>query len=196
MDEAELDELRKSLGFAVEIEQCFAAMDETRYGALKGLVDEGVRGLGGIVKAIDRVLDRYGKIADNASPELARIRREIANQQGSVSRTLAAILRQAKTLAQLIQLCFVHEQTLNPYPCDGLSEVVDLSAGQAHFRVLMRHTHLVRDSQHRLHPRVLRLHLHRLYTLASQTRRTPTTQLFTNHREVNLLFYVCGIKHL
>ena len=97
LDEAELDELRKSLGFAVEIEQCFAAMDETRYGALKGLVDEGVRGLGGIVKAIDRVLDRYGKIADNASPELARIRREITNQQGSVSRTLAAILRQAKT---------------------------------------------------------------------------------------------------
>ena len=99
MDEAELDELRKSLGFAVEIEQCFAAMDETRYGALKGLTVSGlgVSGLGGIVKTIDRVLDRYGKIADNASPELARIRREITNQQGSVSRTLAAILRQAKT---------------------------------------------------------------------------------------------------
>ena len=96
MDEAELDELRKSLGFAVEIEQCFAAMDETRYGALKGLRVTGY-GLGGIVKAVDRVLDRYGKIADNASPELARIRREITNQQGSVSRTLAAILRQAKT---------------------------------------------------------------------------------------------------
>ena len=99
MDEAELDELRKSLSFAVEIEQCFAAMDETRYGALKGLTVSGlgVSRLGGIVKAIDRVLDRYGKIADNASPELARIRREITNQQGSVSRTLAAILRQAKT---------------------------------------------------------------------------------------------------
>ena len=99
MDEAELDELRKSLSFAVDLEQCFAAMDETRYGALKGLTVSGlgVSGLGGIVKAIDRVLDRYGKIADNASPELARIRREITNQQGSVSRTLAAILRQAKT---------------------------------------------------------------------------------------------------
>ena len=99
MDEAELDELRKSLSFAVEIEQCFAAMDETRYGALKGLTVSGlgVSGLGGIVNAIDRVLDRYGKIADDASPELARIRREITNQQGSVSRTLAAILRQAKT---------------------------------------------------------------------------------------------------
>lgn len=99
MDEAELDELRKSLSFAVEIETCFNAMDETRYGALKELTVSGlgVSGLGGIVRAIDRVLDRYGKIADNASPELARIRREITNQQGSVSRTLASILRQAKT---------------------------------------------------------------------------------------------------
>ena len=68
MDEAELDELRKSLSFAVELEQCFAAMDETRYGALKGLTVSGlgVSGLGGIVKAIDRVLERYGKIDDNA----------------------------------------------------------------------------------------------------------------------------------
>ncbi|MBQ6978326.1 MAG: hypothetical protein IJQ18_06805, partial [Paludibacteraceae bacterium] len=40
-----------------------------------------------------------------------------------------------------------------------------------------------------------RLHLHRLHTLASQTRRTPTTQLFTYHREVNLFFYVIRIKH-
>ncbi len=42
-------------------------------------------------------MDRYGKLADHASPELARIRREISNLQGSVGRTLAAILRQAKT---------------------------------------------------------------------------------------------------
>ena len=35
-------------------------------------------------------------MADNASPELHRIRRELTNAQGSVSRTLASILRQAK----------------------------------------------------------------------------------------------------
>ena len=48
MDEAELDELRKSLSFAVEIETCFNAMDETRYGSLKGLTVSGlgVSGLG------------------------------------------------------------------------------------------------------------------------------------------------------
>ena len=48
------------------------------------------------MREIDRVLDRYGKLADHASPELARIRRELVNLQGSVGRTLASILRQAK----------------------------------------------------------------------------------------------------
>jgi DNA mismatch repair protein MutS2 len=65
---------------------------------LRGIaVREGQGNIGGIVKEIDRVLDRYGKLADNASPELAQIRRELSNLEGSVSRTLASILRQAKT---------------------------------------------------------------------------------------------------
>jgi DNA mismatch repair protein MutS2 len=45
---------------------------------------------------IDRVIDRYGKMRDNASPELARLRKEISASQGSVSRALNAILRQAQ----------------------------------------------------------------------------------------------------
>ena len=95
LDEAELDELRKTLAFAVELETFFAALDEKRYAMLKGLVVTG-NGLREIVKAIDGILDRYGRLADHASPELARIRREMANLQGSVGRTLASILRQAK----------------------------------------------------------------------------------------------------
>lgn len=96
LDEAELNELRHSLSYAVELETFFASLDERRYGLLKGLVVSG-EGLEGMVKTIDRVLDRYGQLADHASLELARIRREITNLQGSVGRTLAAILRQAKT---------------------------------------------------------------------------------------------------
>jgi DNA mismatch repair protein MutS2 len=49
------------------------------------------------VSKIDGLLDRYGRLADHASPELAHIRRELVNQQNAVGRTLAAILRQAKT---------------------------------------------------------------------------------------------------
>ena len=96
LDEAELDALRKSLAFAAELETFFAALDEQRYGLLKGLRITGY-GLQEIVKAIDGILDRYGRLADHASPELARIRRELVNLQGSVGRTLASILRQAKT---------------------------------------------------------------------------------------------------
>ena len=97
LDEAELDDLRKTLSFAVELEAFFASLDDQRYALLKNLGGLGDLGsLGGLVQSIDRILDRYGRLADNASPELHRIRRELANAQGSVSRTLASILRQAK----------------------------------------------------------------------------------------------------
>ena len=96
LDEAELDALRKTLAYAADWEHFFAGLDSTKYPLLKGLGDERFSGLGEIVREIDRVLDRYGKLADHASPELARIRRELVNLQGSVGRTLASILRQAK----------------------------------------------------------------------------------------------------
>ena len=97
LDEAELDALRKCLAYAVELERFFGGLDSTKYAMLKELGILGSLGtLGGLVKEIDRILDRYGKLADNASPELHRIRRELVNLQGSVGRTLASILRQAK----------------------------------------------------------------------------------------------------
>ncbi len=97
LDEAELDDLRKTLSFAADLETFFASLDEQRYALLKELGNIGGLGtLGSLVGEIDRILDRYGKLADHASPELAQIRRELTNAQGSVSRTLASILRQAK----------------------------------------------------------------------------------------------------
>ena len=45
---------------------------EKKYGLLRSLRSFG--SLETIVKEIDRVLDRYGKLADHASPELARTR--------------------------------------------------------------------------------------------------------------------------
>lgn len=98
LDEAELDNLRKTLSYAVELERFFSSLDELRYPLLKTLGSLGTLGsLKPIVQSIDRVLDRYGRLADHASPELARIRRELVNLQGSVGRALNAILRQAKT---------------------------------------------------------------------------------------------------
>ena len=101
LDEAELDDLRKTLSFAADLEQFFASLDEARYPLLRELPNNqnnpgNLNTLKDMVREIDRILDRYGKLADHASPELAQIRRELTNAQGSVSRTLASILRQAK----------------------------------------------------------------------------------------------------
>ena len=103
LDEAELDALRKTLSYAAELETFFSTLDELRYPLLRELPNgpdapgaPNSHSLQTIVASVNRVLDRFGKLADNASPELQRIRRELVNLQGSVGRTLASILRQAK----------------------------------------------------------------------------------------------------
>ena len=50
-----------------------------------------------IVQRIGNILSPYGKIKDNASPELARIRRELSATMGSISRSLNNILRSAQS---------------------------------------------------------------------------------------------------
>ena len=49
-----------------------------------------------LIRRIDSILDKFGKVKDNASRELAQIRRELANTQGSISRVLNGILRAAQ----------------------------------------------------------------------------------------------------
>ena len=95
MDEAELFSLRKMLDYAGQLERFFASLDKVKYPLLSQESGIGSQ-LGNIITTIDRILDRYGKMRDNASPELARIRKEISASQGSVSRALNAILRQAQ----------------------------------------------------------------------------------------------------
>ena len=94
MDEAELFSLRKMLDYAAQLKRFFATLDKIKYPLLT--VDNAVNCQLSIITSIDRILDRYGKMRDNASPELARIRKEISASQGSVSRALNAILRQAQ----------------------------------------------------------------------------------------------------
>ena len=95
MDETELFSLRKMLDYAEQLERFFATLDKAKYPLLSQESGIGSQ-LGNIITTIDRILDRYGKMRDNASPELARIRKEISASQGSVSRALNAILRQAQ----------------------------------------------------------------------------------------------------
>ena len=94
LDEVELFSLSKMLSYSAQLERFFATLDTTKYPILSStLLSSSPNNL---IALIDRVLDRYGKMRDNASPELARIRKEIAASQGSVSRALNAILRQAQ----------------------------------------------------------------------------------------------------
>ncbi len=96
MDEAELFSLRKMLDYAVQLERFFATLDKVKYPTLTSDFSRSISSLSPIVTSIDAILDRYGKMRDNASPQLARIHKEIAASQGSVSRALNAILRQAQ----------------------------------------------------------------------------------------------------
>ena len=50
-----------------------------------------------IIARINGILDKFGKVKDNASTELLRIRRELTATTGSISRSLNAILRSAQT---------------------------------------------------------------------------------------------------
>lgn len=94
LDEVELFSLSKMLSYSAQLERFFATLDTTKYPILSStLLSSSPNNL---IALIDRVLDRYGKMRDNASPELARIRKEISASQGSVSRALNAILRQAQ----------------------------------------------------------------------------------------------------
>ena len=49
-----------------------------------------------IISRINSILDKFGKIKDNASAELLRIRRELAATAGNISRSLNSILRNAQ----------------------------------------------------------------------------------------------------
>lgn len=98
LDEAELFALRKTLDYAHLLEKFFASLDEQRFPILSHTAPHNSdnQSIGDIVRSIDRVIDKYGRLADNASPELARIRHELSVAQGSVGRALTQILRQAQ----------------------------------------------------------------------------------------------------
>ena len=101
MDESELFSLRKMLDYAAQLERFFVSLDPMRYPYLSPTSNHQMLDIGAaasrLITSIDHILDRYGKMRDNASPELARIRKDISASQGSVSRALHAILRQAQS---------------------------------------------------------------------------------------------------
>ncbi|MDR1336662.1 MAG: endonuclease MutS2, partial [Tannerella sp.] len=97
LDEQELFDLKRSLQTIHDIVRFFRTGDaaETACPALTALAD-GQPVFPEIIRQADAVLDKYGKVRDQASPELMQIRREMNATVGSISRSLQQILRSAQ----------------------------------------------------------------------------------------------------
>lgn len=98
-DEGELHDMSRSLQTIVDIVAYLTRSegdDVASYPALSRMAAY-VSTFPAIVKGIERIIDKYGKMRDNASPELARIRSELAKTGNSISRTLYNILRAAQS---------------------------------------------------------------------------------------------------
>lgn len=94
-----LDTIHNIVKFLCRTENGEAISDEdekAKYPALQRLTD-GVLTFPKIVQRIDQILDKFGKMRDDASPELSSIRRELSHTEGSISRTLHSILRTAQS---------------------------------------------------------------------------------------------------
>lgn len=104
LDEGELFDLRRSLDTINQIVNYLNRSDDDNdgeertypYPALHRLTED-VMTFPQLVQRIDTILDKFGKIKDSASPQLADIRRELSRTEGSISRTLNGILRAAQS---------------------------------------------------------------------------------------------------
>lgn len=74
----------------------FFRRKEEKYLRLKELLD-GVDAFPELVRRIDSIVDRFGAVRDNASPELQTIRRAMADREGQVSKVLNRILREGQS---------------------------------------------------------------------------------------------------
>ena len=99
LDERELFDLKRSLQTIHDIVRFFrpsADDDEILYPALTALAGD-VQVFPQLIGNIDQILDKFGRIKDNASPALLQIRREITSTMSGISRSLQSILRAAQS---------------------------------------------------------------------------------------------------
>ncbi|MBR5036854.1 MAG: Smr/MutS family protein [Prevotella sp.] len=109
LEESELFDLRRSLETIFDIVKFLRTRKDQRedwqeadnpskptYPALFRLTEDVVT-FPDLIRRIDQLLDKFGHLRDNASPELLHIRQSLARTEGSVSRTLYAILKAAQS---------------------------------------------------------------------------------------------------
>ena len=99
IDEVELFDLRRSLDTIRNIVKFFKT-DEDDEKPLYPYLSElsgNVSVFPHLISRIDQMIDKFGRIKDNASSELSRIRRELSSTLSGISRSLSNILKTAQT---------------------------------------------------------------------------------------------------
>ena len=97
LDETELFDLRRSLETIRDIVRFLRIDDEAPvYKALAELAGE-VTVFPQLLSKIDAILDKFGRIKDNASSELAHIRQNLTKTLNGISKSLNSILRAAQS---------------------------------------------------------------------------------------------------
>ncbi len=99
LDEKELFDLKRSLQTIHDMVRFFTSNTEEEqplYPRLTRLTGD-VIVFPVLINKIDSILDKYGRIKDNASPELTNIRKEMSATMNSISRSLQSILRFAQS---------------------------------------------------------------------------------------------------
>jgi DNA mismatch repair protein MutS2 len=96
LDEQELFDLKRSLQTIYDVVKFFRQEESAEnYPALKSLSGD-IPVFPQLISLIDSILDKYGRMKDNASPELLQIRKELTATVNSISRNLQSILRSAQ----------------------------------------------------------------------------------------------------
>ncbi len=96
LEQKELFDLRRSLLIIKAILNFFKNDDENKYPYLKKLTKD-INVYPYIINSIDNIINNHGKIKNNASPELAKIRRELIDIQSNINKQLSRILKKAQT---------------------------------------------------------------------------------------------------
>ncbi|MDX1284363.1 MAG: endonuclease MutS2, partial [Draconibacterium sp.] len=95
LEPAELFDLKRSLESVRAIVNFFNKQEEEIFPILKQKISN-VQVFPYIYDRIDTIVNKFGKIRDNASPELAQIRKSVLSMQSSMSKRLHSILKQAQ----------------------------------------------------------------------------------------------------
>lgn len=95
LDEQELYDLRRALEAVRRVVDFIRKKEQELFPELFALTSQ-VSLFPEIIRRIDMLMDKFGRVKDNASPALAKIRKEQLSAQQAVNRSLMQILKQAQ----------------------------------------------------------------------------------------------------